>query len=243
MANLLVFPDLPSLTQRAAELVLQTAQEAAAARSQFNLALAGGHTPRALYRRLTEPDLADHFPWSQTHIFWGDERCVPPDHADSNYRMAYEHLLRNVPLPADHIHRMAGEDPPEQAAQRYQAELGRHFGGRPRFDLILLGMGEDGHIASLFPNTPGIDDPDRWVIVVPHDSPPPPLVTRLSLTLPVLNAARRLLVLISGVSKAPALARVAQGDLSLPAARLRPVEDDLSWLADADAAAHISSAS
>ncbi len=237
--NLLVFPDPSSLVEQAADHILQAAEEAVRQRGCFNLALAGGNTPRMLYRRLAEPDLASRFPWAQTHVFWGDERCVPPDHPESNYRMAADLLLQHVPLPPEHIHRMEGEQPPHQAAARYQARLAEHFGGRPRFDLILLGLGEDGHTASLFPNTPGMDDPDRWVIVAPHDSPPPPLVTRLSLTLPVLNAARRVIVLVSGASKAPILARVAQGDSTLPAAHLQPAEGDLLWLADSQAAAHI----
>ena len=170
------------------------------------VALAGGSTPRRLYERLA----TCAFPWSATEIFFGDERCVPPDHPGSNYRMADEALLSKVPA---NVHRMPAET---CAAEAYEEELRQVFGaGPPEFDLVLLGLGEDGHTASLFPGDPALEEKERWVIRVER-----PDHARLTLTLPVLSAAKVALFLVLGAAKREALQRLRDGD-DIPAARVR----------------------
>ena len=167
------------------------------------VALAGGSTPRRLYERLATCD----FPWPETEIFFGDERCVPPDHPDSNYRMASEALLSKVPA---NVHRMPGET---CDAEAYEEELRQVFGaGLPKFDLVLLGLGEDGHTASLFPGDPALEEKQRWVVRVER-----PDHSRLTLTPPVLSAAQVALFLVSGAAKREALQRLRDGD-DIPAA-------------------------
>lgn len=230
------FSTSSALVERAAELFIQTAAQSFLARGYFSVALSGGSTPRALYQLLADTPLA----WEHIHFFWGDERCVPPDHADSNYRMTAESLLRRVHIPPENIHRIQGELPPEEAALRYEDALRRFFDDAPRFDLILLGMGEDGHTASLFPNSPALHERTRWVAAVPHTTPPPPLVPRVTLTLPVLNAARQVLFLVSGAGKAQRLAEVLHAPTaspSLPASMIRPDHGDILWMVDQSAAA------
>ena len=170
------------------------------------VALAGGSTPRRLYERLA----TCAFPWSETEIFFGDERCVPPDHPDSNYRMAGEALLSKVPA---NVHRMPGET---CDAAAYEEELRQLFGaGLPEFDLVLLGLGEDGHTASLFPGDPALEEKERWVVRVER-----PDHARLTLTLPVLSAAKVALFLVLGAAKREALQRLRDGD-DIPAARVQ----------------------
>lgn len=186
----------------------------------FRLALSGGSTPRALYARLAGRDL----PWERLRLFLGDERAVPPDHPDSNYRMVRETLLAGAPLAPEQVHRWETERGPEGAAEAYEATLAREFGGfPPRFDLVLLGMGDDGHTASLFPGTPALEVLDRSTAANP---PGGSRGWRLTLTFPVLNAARRVLFLVAGASKTPALRTVLAGG-DLPAARVRGTEDTL----------------
>ncbi len=228
----------------AADRVVGSAAAAIAARGRFDWALAGGSTPEQLYRLLASDAYAARVDWARVHVFFGDERCVPPDHADSNYRMAQHSLLRAVALPEANVHRMAGELPPEAAAERYEAELERHFGlgvgsGFPRFDLVLLGMGGDGHTASLFPGTAALAESRRWVVA---NSVPALGVTRLTLTLPVLNAAASVLFLVSGADKAQRLKQVlallpAQSSPALPAQCVRPGGEPPDWLVDAAAGA------
>jgi len=215
---------------------LHLVRAALRSRDQFTVALAGGSTPRQLYSLLTEKRLD----WERLHFFWGDERCVPPDHANSNFRMADEVLLSHVPIPAENIHRIHGELPAEEAALDYEDEL-RHFFRyqTPRFDLILLGLGSDGHTASLFPGTPAVREKVRWVVGVDHRSPPPPLVNRVTLTPPALNAAANIIFLVSGTEKAERLAEVLQGPYQpelLPAQIVKPVDGHVCWLVDQAAA-------
>ena len=173
------------------------------------VALAGGSTPRPLYERLATCS----FSWAETHIFFGDERCVPPDHDASNYRMAREALLSKVPAT---VHRMPGET---CDAGTYERELSKVFGpGLPQLDLVLLGLGEDGHTASLFPGDPALDVTDRWVVRVER-----PDYSRLTLTLPVLSAAKAVVFLVSGASKRAALQQLLAG-ADIPAARVRASE-------------------
>lgn len=209
------------------------------ARDRFTVALAGGSTPRALYRLLADEKGPYHtrVPWESTHVFFGDERMVPPDDPESNARMAFESLLRFVPIPEEQVHRIRGENPdPDRAAEEYEEMLRNTFRlaprERPRFDLILLGLGADGHTASLFPGDRAIEESER--LAVPATAPVPPR-SRVSLTLPVLNAASSVLFLISGATKAPAVQRVRRGE-NLPAARVRPESGALLWLCDRAAA-------
>ncbi|GAB4505315.1 MAG: 6-phosphogluconolactonase [Anaerolineales bacterium] len=236
----MILPDKTALANAAAEMFLAQAQASIQARGRFAVALAGGSTPRGLYARLAQPDYASRLDWEAVHLFWGDERCVPPDHPDSNYRMARESL--QVPLPEENIHRIHGELLPEAAAETYAGDLRAFFGDTPRFDLILLGMGTDGHTASLFPESPALHERTRWVVSVPHETPPPPLVPRVTLTLPILNAARQIVFLVAGADKAERLAevlRAPRASTGLPASMIRPADGELLWLIDQPAATHI----
>ncbi|MCB9451616.1 MAG: 6-phosphogluconolactonase [Anaerolineaceae bacterium] len=233
MSQIRILPDKTELMQAAAQLVVQTAEEAIAKRGRFSMALSGGSTPRGLYTLLTAAPYREQIKWANVHLFWGDERCVPPDDADSNYRMTRESLLDHVPLPPENIHRMQGELPPEEAAAAYEHELTGFFGqSTPHFDLILLGMGDDGHTASLFPHTAALDEHQKWVTAnhVPQKG-----VWRLTLTRPVINAARQVTFLISGAEKAARLREVLYGvhqPHHLPSQFIHPVDGDLIWLLD-----------
>jgi len=201
-----------------------------------SLVLAGGGTPRGLYRtwaRRHQDGAQPPVPWRQIELFWGDERAVPPAHPDSNFGMVQESLLEGVPVPDARIHRIPGELGAEAAARRYEAALRARFSGElPGFDVVLLGMGADGHTASLFPGDASADDTPRWVVATAvHDGLP-----RVSLTLPVLAAAGQLVFLVAGADKAPALARALAGDPAIPAGRLQRRRPDSHWLVDEDAA-------
>jgi 6-phosphogluconolactonase len=224
----------------AAEFVTH-AQAAVAARGRFTVALAGGATPRPLYARLadTATPHSQAVPWASVHVFFADERQVPPDHPESNMKMAHETLLRHVPIPEEQVHRIRGENPdPERAAEEYEEILAESFhlepGQRPRFDLVLLGLGADGHTASLFPGSAALAESVRLAVGVATSGAG---FDRVTLTLPVLNEAAAVMFLIAGAAKAPALRRVLGGDTSLPAARVRPRSGSLLYLADRDAAA------
>lgn len=231
--QLRICPDLEALSRAAAQNFAARARAAIQTTGGFPVALAGGSTPRATYKLLAE-DYRYSLDWSRIHIFFGDERCVPPDHPGSNYRMAYETLISHVAVGS--IHRMRGELPPEEAAAAYETELRDFFGNTPRFSLILLGLGEDGHTASLFPHTSALDVQDRWVAA----NPVPQLrTTRLTLTLPAINAASAVMFLVSGASKASALSEVLEGDSNpheYPAKLVRPAKGEVIWLTDRAAA-------
>jgi 6-phosphogluconolactonase len=222
--------------------VVACANEAIERRGRFDWVLAGGSTPEQLYRLLAGPEHAPQVDWSRVCFFFGDERCVSPDDAQSNYRMARGSLLGPIGASPERIHRMPGELGPERAAERYQAELEgclapAALGALPAFDLVLLGMGADGHTASLFPGAPELDETRRWVV----GSHPSGLVPRLTLTLPLINAARRVLFLVAGADKAPAAREVLAGSVpaALPAARVRPSAGRAERLLDAAAAAKL----
>ncbi|MBN1148015.1 MAG: 6-phosphogluconolactonase [Anaerolineales bacterium] len=246
-SNIRIFADRERLAQAAAGHIAGLANRATQARRRFSLALAGGSTPAETYRLLANAELD----WEHIHVFWGDERCTPPDHPDSNYRMARLALLDHVPIPAQNVQRMRGEISPKQAAAEYEQILRDFFalaGGARRstpsnpqtFDLVLLGMGADGHTASLFPAAPALEEKERWVVAVPHESPPAPLVTRLSLTLPAINAAAQVVFLVAGADKASrlqeALSPPCPSQPALPVQRVRPASGDLLWLIDHAAA-------
>jgi 6-phosphogluconolactonase len=237
MARVDVFPDTGTMLDGAADAVTAIAAESIRARGRLTLALAGGSTPRGLYERLAGP-WRDRIDWARVHVFWGDERCAPPTHADSNYRLAAEALLRHVPVPSTQVHRMAGELEPTMAARQYAATLAAvldaHAGAAPVLDLVLLGLGADGHTASLFPGSEAVDDAQHTVVATP---PAEGRGWRLTLTLPVLNAARYTLWLVAGETKAAALAAVLDGlpaPLPLPAQRV--TGHNVRWLVDRAAA-------
>ncbi|WP_242345385.1 6-phosphogluconolactonase [Anaeromyxobacter terrae] len=233
-----VVEDPAALAPAAADEWRARALAAVAASGRFAVALSGGSTPRAVYALLADPaaPYRDALPWARTHVFFGDERAVPPDHPQSNYGMARDALLASVALPPENVHRIRGEDEPEAAARAYEDALRAFFGGAPRFDLLLLGMGADGHTASLFPGSPALEEPSHLVVAAPAPAPGPP---RITLTLRALQAAARVVFLVSGAAKAPALARAlsgASGAGALPAGRVRPTDGSVLWLVDRAAA-------
>jgi 6-phosphogluconolactonase len=238
-AAVTVFPTPEALADGAARAIVDAAREAVAARGRFTVALAGGDTPRATYSRLAAGPPVEEMPWAQTHVFFGDERCVGPDDPASNYRMANETLLAKVPLPRDQVHRIRGEVDCEEAAQEYTRRLAEVFGTRrgelPRFDLVLLGMGLDGHTASLFPGSPVLKEVFRPVAAVHASQAAIP--QRLTLTFPVLNAARAVIFLVSGAEKAKAVKAVLVDGGMLPAAMVTPEDGRLVWMLDRSAAA------
>ena len=213
----------------AADFILAQAQHALGERNEFRIALSGGNTPRPVYTRLAA--IGRDLPWDLIRITFGDERCVPPDDAESNFRMARETLLAPAAVPEQSILRLRGELDPQTAAQEYQDHLDEIAaeGGEPiyRHDLILLGLGDDGHTASLFPGTAALDETIRRVMAnfVPKFN-----TWRLTFTFPLINAARHILFLV-GASKNPALIeRVLQGDSQYPAARVNPSAGDVTWM-------------
>jgi 6-phosphogluconolactonase len=233
----LLILDEDELYDRAAELFAQYADEAVEQRGVFTAALSGGSTPKRLYSLLAER-FQDRVPWSKVHVFFSDERCVPPDHPDSNYRMAYESLISRVDIPPENVHRMKGEKEPGDAAAEYAEDLRKVVGreGMPKLDLILLGMGEDGHTASIFPGSEAVDEASNPVI----SQYVPKLNThRLTLSPPVLMNGRRVLVLVTGPKKAAALEQVLQGPYEpehYPAQLLREASGEVLWLVDPEAA-------
>lgn len=229
MDGLQILKDAKAVAEAAAVRFAECAEQAVAARGRFTVVLAGGSTPEPTYRRLAEEPLVSRVAWEAVEVFWGDERCVPPDHRASNYRMARGALLDDVPIPEGNVHRIRGELAPEAAAAAYRAVLDEAFGEDARFDLILLGMGNDGHTASLFPGSSALEIEDETVVAVRRAEQA--ISWRVTLTLPVLNAARAVAFLVSGVEKAPALARVRAGE-ALPAARVDPAAGEVWWLVD-----------
>jgi len=229
----------------AAEEVVRTTTEAVAARGRFTIALSGGSTPKSLFNLLAT-NARNTLPWDRMFFFWGDERHVPPTDPDSNYRMADEAMLSKVPVPAGNVFRMAAENPDAaSAAEAYEKTLQKFFalqpGQFPRFDLILLGMGPDGHTASLFPGTAGLQEKSRLVIANWVDKMK---THRLSFTLPVLNAAACVTFLVSGTDKAPALHAVLESDASgeqYPSKLVHPTDGKLIWLIDRAAASQLTS--
>jgi 6-phosphogluconolactonase len=235
VSELLVAPNADSLANLAAERFTALASRAIAERGRFVVALPGGSTPGPVYALLADEPLASQVDWGTVQVLWGDERCVPPDHLDSNYRMASRALLEHVGVARENVHRIPGELPPAEAAAVYQAELRQVLGEEGRFDLVLLGMGADGHTASLFPNTTAIKERKPKVVSVYVQK----LTSwRITLTLPVINAARCVVFLVCGAKKASALARVFAGE-ALPAGLVQPEDGHLTWLVDRQAAAEL----
>jgi 6-phosphogluconolactonase len=244
-ARIEVFNDQEGLSRWAAGRFVQLAAEATRARGRFLVALSGGSTPQRLYQLLAQPPHIGQVQWQYVHWFWGDERCVPPDDPGSNYHSVEQILLSRVPFRKENLHRVKGELTPEQAAQDYAkqlrayAEPGRDW---PRFDLVLLGMGGDGHTASLFPGSdPALEVESSTLAVTGHYQGRP--AQRVTLTSPVFNAAGEIFFLLSGKDKAETLARVLSGPhqpVELPAQRIRPTDGHLTWLVDKAAASRLS---
>ncbi|MDP9467348.1 MAG: 6-phosphogluconolactonase [Chloroflexota bacterium] len=228
-----------AVAEAAADRIVAAARNAIRRRRRFRIALSGGSTPRPVYALLAAPPRVAAVEWSRVEFFWGDERCVPPDDAESNFGMGTRLLLDRLPgLKEGAVHRMPADAPDrEAAARRYQAEVARAFGiapdapHPPAFDLVWLGMGRDGHTASLFPGSTALTDRHRWVVAT---WAPAPAVWRMTLTLPVINAARSVLFVVSGGDKAGPLRSIRSGALDLPAARVRA--RSTVWLVDATAA-------
>jgi len=232
-----VFPDMARLAQAAAERFVELARQAISTHQRFLVALSGGNTPKPLYELLAAKVFAEKIDWIRVQVFFTDERCVAPSHPDSNYRAARLVLFEKVPIPPANVHRIRGELSPAVAARLYQGELRSILGARGRFDLILLGMGTDGHTASLFPRSEALEEKDERVVTTYVKAL---AAWRITLTLPVINAARHILFLVSGPEKAPALSRVFSGE-PLPAGRVKPDAGVLLWFVDQDAASSIAS--
>lgn len=242
-----IAPDARQLVRAVAEDIVQAAEEAVRESGRFTFVLSGGSTPADLYRLLANDreTFRARLPWPKIHFFWGDERHVPPDHAESNFRMARETLLAHVPVPEDHIHRIPAEDPDAgRAAAEYERTLRGFFAtdgeGWPRFDFVLMGLGPDAHTASWFPGNPTVHERSRWVVapwVEKHDT------FRITMTPPVINRAARIVFVVSGEGKAEAVRAVLEGERDVdryPAQAARAAGGALLWWVDAAAAALLS---
>lgn len=237
-----VFPDLESLSHKAVEIFVDTSSRSIYERKSFSVAISGGSTPKRLYALLGSDQYKDKIDWKQTHVFWSDERCVPPEHRDSNFRIAFEGFISKVPVPDMNLHRVRGQKGPKQGAQEYEDELRKHFGtvGLPVFDLVLLGIGEDGHTASLFPVSMAIDETEQLAVPVYRDKPDH---NRVSLSLPVLNHALHIVFLVAGGSKSRIVADILLKEKDrdrYPAGRIQSMGSNVTWLLDREAAALLS---
>ena len=241
MADIKIYADKAALAEAAAEQFTSLSKKAIAEHGRFAVALSGGSTPKALFELLAKAPYIEAIDWQNVHIFWGDERTVPPDYDDSNYGMAYNTLLKHVALPDENIHRMRGEMDAAEAALEYEHDLRIFFGADvvPTFDLIHLGMGDDGHTASLFPATAALEEKARMVVanyVPQHET------WRITLTAPVINAARQVTFLVAGANKAARLNEVLNGahqPEKLPSQLIKPQPGNLTWLLDEAAASDL----
>jgi 6-phosphogluconolactonase len=232
-----VFPDPQAIAEEAARRIVEAADAAIELRDRFSLALSGGSTPKLLHQVLAE-EYRDAIEWTKVEIFFGDERCVPPEHAESNYRMAQETLLSKVPIPGDNVYRMRGEIDPNEAAKEYGLMLKEKFadGG---IDLVLLGLGEDGHTASLFPHTAALAETKHRCVANYAEHSTTGKSWRITLTAPFLNRSEQIAFLVAGANKAAALARVLEGPPApetYPAQLIAPQSGRIIWLIDAAAA-------
>ena len=237
-----VFDDAEAVARAAAGRVAELARLSISERGSFTLALSGGNTPRRVYELLASAEFAGLVEWERVHVFFGDERAVPPDHAESNYRMAAESLLSRVAVPAENVHRIEGLGDAAANASDYESEMRSLFGEDaewPRLDLVLLGMGDDGHTASLFPGTSALEETRLWVAANWVEKLG---AWRVTLTAPAINAARHVLFLVSGAAKAERLREVLRGERDparLPSQLIRPRDGTLEWFADRAAAAEV----
>ncbi len=230
-----------TLAKAAAEFVAQQAHKAVQESGRFSIVLSGGSTPGKTYAYLARQPFQKEIEWQHTHVFWGDERCVPADDPRNNARMAYQQLLQYVPVPSDQIHPIASTLPPLVAARQYEEEIKAFFKhSRPAFDLVLLGLGENGHTASLFPGTPVLRESTAWVaeVYVAEQN-----LWRVTLTPPLINQSAVVIYLVQGARKANIVHQVLQGPQKpeeLPAQLIHPASGELHWFLDAQAASRIS---
>jgi 6-phosphogluconolactonase len=229
-----ILPDPMALARRVTEWMTEAALSA---NGPFRVSLSGGSTPKVLYGVLASDEFRGRFPWQLVSWYWGDERFVPHDHPESNYRMAREAMLARAPVPPENIHPVPTDGIPEDAASRYERVLQQAYGAkaldpaRPLFDLTLLGVGPDGHTASLLPGDPVLDERNRWMAVVAHGRPE----IRITMTYPAIESSRRVAFLVAGREKASILRAIRAGDSQVPAARLRPI-GEIFWFVDRAAA-------
>jgi 6-phosphogluconolactonase len=227
-------PDPVALARRVAEWMTSAAL---AGEGAFRVSLSGGSTPKTLYGLLASGDFRGRFPWPRVSWYWGDERFVPHDHPDSNYRMAHEAMLAKAPVPPENIHPVPVDGTPEEAASRYERTLQAAYGAaaldpeRPLFDITLLGIGSDGHTASLLPGDPVLQERNRWVAAVAHGRPE----VRITMTYPVIESSRRVAFLVAGKEKAAIFSAIRAGASETPAACVKPV-GELVWFVDREAA-------
>lgn len=235
--ELRAFPSASDVARALAEVFVEAGNAALAERGRFSVSLAGGTTPKAAYALLAGPPFAGALDWNAVEVFFGDERCVPPGDDRSNYKMANDAFLRAVAIPEANVHRIRGEEDPQTAARAYRAELESALGAHPRFDLVMLGMGPDGHTASLFPGEDPQTDDASLVRAVYSQSQSQ---WRVTFTPAVINAARSVVFAVEGSEKAQTLARVREGPrdvVTLPAQIVAPADGAVIWLVDAAAAA------
>ena len=243
MAEIHVLPTTEEAAQANAQFLAALAKECSTRHGRFTIALSGGSTPRRLYQVLASPPYAKDMAWDRWQVFWSDDRCVPPDHQDSNYRMAREELLDHVAIPDTNVHRMRGEDDPHEAALAYEAVVREVFQSpAPSFDLVLLGIGDDGHTASLFPGTAALGEHDRLVV----DNWVPDLqVHRITFTLQLINAAKVVAFLDTDETKAGVLRQVlepAPGEDMPPSGLVRPSPGVVHWFLTTAAAGQLGAA-
>jgi 6-phosphogluconolactonase len=243
MKEIKVYSDNIALTKATAELFVALAQEAINTNGRFSVALSGGSTPYALFTLLATPEYAAKIDWSKTYLFWGDERHIPPDSPDSNYNMTYATLISKINIPAENVLRILGEDEPEAAAQAYEDILHNFFGNdQPAFDFQLLGMGDDGHTASLFPGTAAVHEQKKWVVAHYVEKVG---MWRITLTPTAINASKTIAFVVSGSGKADRLKSVLEGDYDpdlQPSQIVKPINGKLLWLLDEAAAAKLDKA-
>ena len=237
-SEIIIKDNTTDLAVTSADIFAMRARHCIAQKGQFVVALSGGSTPRDMHRMLAGEPYLSCIPWNHVHVFWVDERCLPEDDDASNYGLARKDFLDQVPIPTRQIYPMRGVASPEEGAAMYEVKLKAFFrvgeGGFPVFDLIFLGVGKDGHTASLFAKQRTLDERQRWVVAVKGGSPD---VNRLTMTYPVLNHARQIVFLVSGKEKSQVLrAILEEGQTALPAQRIRPVSGKLTWLLDREAA-------
>jgi len=236
-----ILEDRRALARHVAEWMTNAAL---ASKGPFRVALSGGSTPKMLYEFLASSEFRPRFPWDRVLWYWGDERFVPHDHPDSNYGMTVEAMLTRAPVPPQNVFPVPVTGAPEEAALRYERTLQEAYGGtvlnpaKPLFDINLLGLGADGHIASLLPDGPALDERERWVVAVPHGRPE----VRITMTYPVLESCRRAAFVVAGPEKSTIVGAVRTGESRVPAARFEPV-GELLWFLDRSAASESNMAS
>ena len=231
-----IFPDEESVAQAAAQLFVEQYKKSMARSDRFSVALSGGHTPLRTYELLSQEPFKSRIDWSHVHVFWGDERCVPISDSRSNYGIANKTLLSHVPIPSEQVHPILGTEDPHKSAAEYESVLKEYFGdSSPFFDLVFLGLGKDGHTASLFPGSPSLNEKVRWVAWQKNFTED---FLRITMTPQLLNLAQMVLFLVTGPEKAEIL-KVVLNNVEpthlLPAQLIHPIEGEIVWLVDSSA--------